>query len=127
MPCAQKKCPSLLVALTCLLSSNLALGVLNGPCQQQTESHATHLLVLHAVEELLAGLLAGLRRCQAESAGNLSCTGEKSVKLSEGEHTCGAAVALSEDGQEELVERCMCAGGWVGDGLLKVGQVLVLA
>merc|ERR1711865_821851 len=32
--------------------------------------------------------------------------------LAEGEHTSGSAVALSEDCQEELVERCMCAGGW---------------
>merc|ERR1712070_703480 len=113
----------LLVALACPLGSNLALGVLDGPCQQQAESNAAHLLVLHAVEELLAGLLAGLRRCQAESARNLCCAGQEVVELGKGEHTGGAAVALGEDGQEELVEGCMCAGAMVGDSLLKVRQV----
>merc|ERR1719420_67057 len=64
---------------------------------------------------------------EAEGAGNLGGAGQEGVELTEGEHTGGSAVALSEDGQEELVERCMCAGIWVSDGLLKVGQVLVLA
>merc|ERR1719502_897710 len=125
VPCAQK-CQSLLVAFACLLGGNLALGVLNGPCQQQAESHTAHLLVLHAVKELLAGLLAGLRRCQAECAGNLGCTGQECVELAKGENTSGSAVALSEDSQQELIQRCMCSGVGVGDGLLEVGQVLLL-
>ena len=32
----------------------------------KTEGYATHVLVLQAVKELLAGLLAGLRRYQTE-------------------------------------------------------------
>merc|ERR1719329_986575 len=125
-PITKRNCPSLLVALACLLGSNLALGVLNSPGQQQTESHTSHLLVLHAVEELLADLLAGLRRCQTKSAGNLCCTRQEVVKLSKCQNTSGPAVALSEDGQKELIQRCMCTGSWVGDCLLQVGQILEL-
>ena len=55
--CCVGACPSVLhkiaisrlVAFACLLGKNLALGVLNGPCQQQAESHTTQLLVLQAV------------------------------------------------------------------------------
>merc|ERR1719215_1092137 len=125
-PITKRNCPSLLVALACLLGSNLALGVLNSPGQQQTESHTSHLLVLHAVEELLADLLAGLRRRQTESAGNLCCTRQEVVKLSKCQNTSGPAVALSEDGQKELIQRCMCTGSWVGDCFLQMSQILML-